>query len=307
MKNSLVLMESAFAIFITCLLISLALYGLEAARGMSSASTELLNEERNEFLQSDLTVLEGTALPGSSVVSAIKKYQNKLPVKVVTVRGGSSTYSKNHILMNTDPNDVNYIRADGSFVCTHEENLNKVITQLNFVEQGVNSGAVDVTNIDDAKLLLVDALQGISDVNVSQGWQELTDKVRSELSVYSKTQLASALGARYTDTDSWDTLSTAATVRIQELESQISTDETNAHDAQESVCFSMASCALNFNPTVISVSEQDSTTKYFFQDGKWYENGSEMQFTPFTIQEGEDGGLYFYNGLDKSIIVKAFK
>lgn len=307
MKQALKVIEIAVSVLVVCVLIALAISGQRYARSMATASNELLLEEKNAFLQSDLTTLEGTALPGSTVISAVKKYQNKLPVKVVTVRGGNSTYSKNNLLMNTNSSDVNYIRVDGSFMCTHEENLNGVITQLNFVEQGVAAGAVDVTNIDDAKTMLIQSLVGISGVSGDQNWQELTDRVRYELSVYSKTQLASALGARYSDTDTWDTLSVAATDRIRELESQIATDESNAHDAQEVVCLSMASCALSFNPEVVVVTEQESTKKYFFQGGKWYENGSEMSVNKFPIEEADGGVFYFHNGLDVSVVVKAYR
>lgn len=296
MQNGIKIFHIAFDLFAVCVLISLIILGVRRAISVNNAASESLNAQKTEFMQSDLTLLEGSTLPGSSVISAVKKYQNKIDVKVVTVRGGNNTYNKHHRFVNTDPNKAGYIRTSASFVCTHDENLNGVITQINFVEQGVNIGNADVTNIDDAKTMLVDSMSGLTNVEYSQKWQELTERVRAELALTSKTQLATALGAQYLDTDTWAVLSAAAVLKIQDLEKQIATDDQNPHDASEHVCMPLAETELSFYPSIAVVSSQNSSEKYFFTDNLWYSDGSVLANPPFTIE------LVNRNGAEQTVL-----
>lgn len=306
MNNATTIIRTAADVFVVCLLVALLFYNYKSARQTSSVTSELLSTTTNDFLKSDLSTLEGTELPGTTVVSMVKKYQNKLPVKVVTLAGGNRTYTGSNIIMNTDVASPNYVKAESSFVCTHEENMNKVITQINFVEQGVVAGASDITNIDDAKQLFVDSMNGLQGVNESQTWTELTDRLRIELSLNSKTQLSSALGGAYLDTDTWSELAAAATERILTLESQVNAGNTG-HDSQTTVCNSYADCVLNFMPLYAVVTDTENNDKYFFYDSTWYANGEFMSVPIFSISEDADGYCVFKNRTDKSLNITIFK
>ncbi|MEY8333247.1 hypothetical protein AALB53_09085 [Lachnospiraceae bacterium 47-T17] len=307
MSNSTKALTIAADVALVCVLIALAFYSLKDARETASTTSELLNETKGEFVESNLTALEGTALSGSTVISAVKKYQSKIPVKVITLNGGNNTYTQNHIFMNTDSSSPGYIKMDASFLCTHEENLNGVVTQINFIEQGVSSGAVDVTNIDDAKNLLITGMNGIPGISASQTWQELTTKLKSELSVSSKTQLAAALGSAYLDTDSWSTLASAATSKIHDLELQVGVGGAPDHDMQKEICYPMAGCVLNFMPTFAVVSVHGNSTKYFFHDNAWYANGELMVTTKFIINENDIGLILFQNETEDTVMLEIYK
>ena len=78
MRNGIKIFHIAFDLFAVCVLISLIILGVRRAISVNNAASESLNAQKTEFMQSDLTLLEGSTLPGSSVISAVKKYQNKI-------------------------------------------------------------------------------------------------------------------------------------------------------------------------------------------------------------------------------------
>ena len=270
MSTGLKILRYAVEVFVTCILISLIVYGVSRAQAISKSQGDSLNGLKQEITSSDLTTYEGTTLKGITVISAIKKFQRSVDVKVITV-GGTRIYNTSSLFTNTNEDSIYYVDPDGSFTCTDTMNANGIIGEIIFKQKDAVVVNETVTNIDDAKQLIVSAL-GIGSGD-SESWQSLANKVSEEVGSSYKTTLANKLGAGYSNTDSWSTLASAAGTKIQDLTNELASINGSTSSAAKTLTVhTTGDNVLDFKPSVIIATGADTGLTYFYYADAWAGN-----------------------------------
>ena len=270
MSTGLKILRYAVEVFVTCILISLIVYGVSRAQAISKSQGDSLNGLKQEITSSDLTTYEGTTLKGITVISAIKKFQRSVDVRVITV-GGTRIYNTSSLFTNTNEDSIYYVDPDGSFTCTDTMNANGIIGEIIFKQKDAVVVNETVTNIDDAKQLIVSAL-GIGSGD-SESWQSLANKVSEEVGSSYKTTLANKLGAGYSNTDSWSTLASAAGTKIQDLTNELASINGSTSSAAKTLTVhTTGDNVLDFKPSVIIATGADTGLTYFYYADAWAGN-----------------------------------
>ena len=92
MSNALKLLLLAAGTIVTCIVISVGFYIARQAKDTAYTASGNINNLTSEFLESDKTMYEGVAIPGSEVLNIITKYKTDTLSIVVTTKSGNTTY-----------------------------------------------------------------------------------------------------------------------------------------------------------------------------------------------------------------------
>lgn len=212
MKNVTKALIIAVDVIIVCLLITLIFREYHLSAQLENTNAQKLADSQSEIMVSSIESLEGVSLKGTTVINAVKKYKDEIPVEVITESGKRefnsqapflNVIAKGEIGMNgaVSQTGETIIDPDGIFFCTHETNLNDVITKITFTQKGVNintSGDASWT-VESVRNKLVQILTGFDGVD-SASMGELLSIINDNLSYEDKCELANFLGVQPTAT-----------------------------------------------------------------------------------------------------------
>lgn len=128
----------AVSIFITCLVISMAVYLGSVSTKAGSGFGTRLSRINKSISEGDVLMYDTDNLSGSDVISCINKYKDDVTVKVTKIIGVDgrtfvTEYSKATGRFNNTPNNVlSYINPNAEFDGVVSRNPNGVITEIAF-------------------------------------------------------------------------------------------------------------------------------------------------------------------------------
>jgi hypothetical protein len=133
----------AFALMITCLLVSYGGRVLRAGKDTSDTAIEKINDFNNELSESELTMYDGINVKGSDVVNFIKKNlgsfdateQAKQYVRVVTTASDSTYWNERYIEDIQNFSSTLFINQEALFRCDVTRDANDVIIGIIFVQR----------------------------------------------------------------------------------------------------------------------------------------------------------------------------
>ena len=167
----------AIGVLVCCGLISLIFMNYNSARGLAISSYETMQDLADEYKSSEIKMLESSEINGSTVISMIRKYQDKCTVTVQNTSGVSAIeYDRDHHFVNTSNSTERYVDPSSSYICKASYNSNGVLTSLNFTKRGLEE-LVDVNDIDVTKRMMGDVL-GMDDTELAKAtWTDLKSQL----------------------------------------------------------------------------------------------------------------------------------
>ncbi len=128
------------ATILSCLLISIGMQQFRQAKQIANIASRRMSEFALYLSQEELTAYDGIYLKGSDVVNFYRRflYEDYADFVMVVVKGkeeymfgeGGQTEAL------TNPEKKSYCRPDASYRCEVVKNVNEVILQVRFVEDG---------------------------------------------------------------------------------------------------------------------------------------------------------------------------
>ena len=317
----------AVDVIIVCLLIALGRRNYLLSAQLASTDAQQMTEAREGYLTSDVSSLEGVSLKGATVINAVKKYKDEVTVRVIT-ESGQREYNEDTPFLNVvAAGDVGVdgnisttgetiIDPDGIFYCTHETNLNDVVTCIVFTQKGVSvmGTGEDYWTAANIRQKLVQILNGFSGVDSSSTTSTLLSTVESELSYADKAQLAQAVGGSAKQkygklVDAADTEISDLTTQVEGLKNQVGSMYTCEERFQYDNSDGDLGNTTIFPNCPVMAYVQDTTTKcsyYYYlsagNGGYWVSNDDpefngatfdKLAFVPTT----DGSGYYLYDNL----------
>ena len=128
------------ATILSCLLISIGMQQFRQAKQIANIASRRMSEFALYLSQEELIAYDGIYLKGSDVVNFYRRflYEGSADFVMVVVKGkeeymfgvGRQTEAL------TNPEEKSYCRPDASYRCEVVKNVNEVILQVRFVEDG---------------------------------------------------------------------------------------------------------------------------------------------------------------------------
>lgn len=303
MSNTTKALQIAIDVILVCLLISLIFRNYNLTAQLAKAENEAIYQNMLEYQSSDISALEGVRLNGSTVITAVKKYQSEMPV-TVEVEGITRVFdSNNHFTNVLDSSGTVLINPDEVFTCEKEVNVNGIVTGLRFTKGGILSAAGTVRTYQSLFEDVVSAIDSVEDVTTTSDYSSLMAAL-GDL-VNAKSGLASLVTKQAIEYRS-ETLA-------REAQSNLSTTRDNYYTAQSNYEASYTEIDKVFgynsdvevlssgtrNKILMAFVEVDSGTgitqdTYFYYNGSWYSNKPGFDPTTFSgLAFVESGGKVF--------------
>lgn len=336
MKDAVRALIIAVDIIVACALILLVYRNYSLSAQLASMDAQKLNEAKSEYMISSIESLEGVSLKGTTVINAVKKYKDDLTVRVVTTAGQRefddqtpflNVVAAGEIGMNgqVSQSGETIIDPDGIFYCTHESNLNDVVTCLVFTQKGatVTSVGDDYWTAANIRQTLLRILDGFGGVDSSTDTGTLLSIIEENCSYSDKCKLADIVGG--SSTQSYNTLVGNTETKVKDLNSQITQLKDNLGSMYEIKTGTMSSNAngdLNATPVFdnspVMAYVQDTSTRctyYYYQNadngGFWVSNDDPSfegsTFDKLAFVRHPDTGFYLYSkisGIQYTVVVK---
>lgn len=226
-----------------------------------------------EIAKADLESLTVSSVPGSEVLSAIRKYKKDMSVYVKTVQSlDTEEYKSDSVLDNTDQTDPNYIMPDALFTCSLYENLNGEIDSITFTQNptiGVsNDSELTIGQVKDS---LVAALGTESLITNRSSFQSICEEIEKLCGAEEKILLCNELGMPVTTL--WSEIAAKLVAERQSLQAQLNDAKAQASSTQKAQG-SLAQggeISFSFVPSIIVVYYNDgSAHTATLLSNQWY-------------------------------------
>lgn len=264
----------AVGLFITAVLVSLAVYALHGTKDVIQYSEKQNRETAEAWGESDLLMLASKDVTGVDVINYTRKYKSGIAVIVTTLDGMQKSYSDATPIVN-EPGSKGYVEPGAIFTTELEYTVNGDVKQLSFTQKGVVT--VDsIKTLEDAKEALVNG--SYSRIAATDDWESIarivSDLCRQDSSAV-KGSLATMLGGSYSDRSSWTELGAAAVERLRTDKQSNVQNDANSVGVKISTVTLMPGVHHEFigDPYLVVCTDVLNGEKQVFQGGTWYVDG----------------------------------